>query len=266
MSVPIQSVKFWLNAFIPQHISGYTRAVPGSPGLTMIPGPQRPILTPTGTPLIGQTRVEISDCYYTDQRRFSNQIHAKSRMHAEVRVNFTVSPPTITQWHDCDYTTECDCEDGDIECHEKGRTSRMSFTLRPMSVPTTASPTPHLMFPSPVMVAGAPKTGVAVLDMELAASNPCAPTSRVFGDIDAKGVITIDLASRSIDFNGLIDQFPAFEAYATINDGSGIAMFQIPPPPGNTVMNLPGPPNRPVHCRLEDRDGDGVFETLSALP
>jgi hypothetical protein len=44
----------------------------------------------------------------------------------------------------------------------------------------------------------------------------------------------------------MIDQFPAFEAYATINDGSGIILFQEPPPAGNTVNNLPQSANRPI--------------------
>jgi len=57
-----------------------------------------------------------------------------------------------------------------------------------------------------------------------------------------------------------------FEAYATINDGSGVKVFQIPPPKGNTVMNLPGDANRNVYYRLEDSDGDGVFDKLTLLP
>ena len=110
MQVPIRSMKFWINAFIPRDVPGYTRPVPGQTGLTMIPGPMnRVVLTTEGR---GPVRpgmpplVDVSDCYYTDQRDFSSDIHAKSRMHAEVRVDFTVSPPRFTQWHNCDFTTE----------------------------------------------------------------------------------------------------------------------------------------------------------------
>jgi len=260
MQIPIQSVKFWLNAFIPKNIAGYTRNVPGKPGLTMIPGPQRPIILPRGTPLLGEVRLDISDCYHTDQRGFDSFINASSRMHSEFKIDFTTPVPTMTQWHNCDFTTECDCEDGDEECHKKGAISRMGFRLRSIVTPPALPSRPN---PGPVrtnQIAGAPRVGFAIVEMDCHASNPCAPTSRYFGDIDITGLITIDVASRSIEFDGLIDAFPAFEAYATINDGKGVALFREAPPQGNTVMNLPGDANRPIRRFIKDRDGDGVFE------
>lgn len=232
MSVPMRSVKFWLNAFIPRDIPGYTLTVPAGPhrGKTMIPGPA------TGS---------ISDCFLTDQRAFSNQIHAKSRMHSEFRLNLTGWPPQLTQWHNCDQTTEVDCEDGDEECRDKGNTSRMRFALLPSRV---TSP-----------------TGPFEIEMTCSASNPCAPSSRIGGDIDYTGRITVAPAARRIDIDAVVDAFPAFEAYATINDGAGVTVFRLPPPSGHTVRNLPGGPNRRVRKRLEDRNADGIFETLSDL-
>ena len=208
MSVPIRSVKVWINAFIPQNIHGYTQRVPAGihTGKTMIPGPN-----------------PLSDCYLTDQRDFSNQIHAKSRMHSEVKVDFSGSQPIITQWHNCDQTTELDCEDGAVESTAKGSISGMSFKLLPNSTPQRA-----------------------IVSFNCSASNPCAPTSSLFGKIDYNGTLTIDHAARSVKFDGKIDQFPAFEAYATINDGAGITLFREPPPAGNTVMNLPLNANRPI--------------------
>jgi hypothetical protein len=99
MPVPIRSVKFWINAFIPRHIPGYTRAVPKGIhlGKTMIPGPQRPGF--------GARRIEVSDCYLTDQREFSNDIHAKSRLHSEFRIDFGGGMSTLTQWYNCDEAT-----------------------------------------------------------------------------------------------------------------------------------------------------------------
>jgi len=255
MPVPIRSVKFWINAFIPRDITGYTLAVPGGPhrGKTMIPGPNL-----------------ASDCFLTDQRTFSNDIHAKSRMHAEMKVDFTTPTPTLTQWHNCDYTTECDCEDGDEECHKKGDPSRMSFSLQPNPIRTATSSRPGTILFPPTIIhypTGGPRPAneFVRIRMDCAASNPCAPTSRLFGDIDFNGTIEIDTVQRTIEFDGMLDQFPAFEAYATINDGAGARMFQESPPPGNTVMNLPGPANRPKRCRLQDSDGDGIFETLRAM-
>ena len=63
----------------------------------------------------------------------------------------------------------------------------------------------------------------------------------------------------------VIDQFPAFEAYATINDGFGVMLLQEAPPKGNTVMNLMRTADRPFKRKLEDKNGDGIFETLTTL-
>src|SRR5687767_11048192 len=108
--VPINSIKFWINAFIPKNVPGYTKPRPGHPGETMIPGPG---INP------------FSDCYHTDQRDFSNQIHAGSRIHSEAKVVFTGAMPVLTTWHNCDETIECDCEDGEEECRKKGSTGSM---------------------------------------------------------------------------------------------------------------------------------------------
>ena len=62
--------------------------------------------------------------------------------------------------------------------------------------------------------------------MDCAASNPCAPTSRAFGDIDYNGTLTISETTRAVEFVGKIDQFPAFEAYAAVNGRAGLTLFQ----------------------------------------
>ena len=227
MPTPIRSVKFWINAFIPRDVPGYTLAVPAGVhrGKTMIPGPN-----------------PASDCYLTDQRSFDNFIHAKSRMHSEFKIELAGPGSRLTQYHNCDQTTELDCGDGDVESMAKGDSSRMQFTELP-----------------------SPGPGKFVVQMQCAASNPCAPTSRLFGDIDFRGKITIDVAARTLEVDAMIDQFPAFEAYATINDGAGFTLFRMAPPPGNTVRNLPRDADRPVKYRAQDRDADGVFETLTKL-
>jgi len=224
MAVLIESMKFWMNAFIPRTVLGYTREVPKGPdkGKTMIPGP-----------------LPTSDCFLSDQRAFDNYIHASSRMHAECKVDFTTAMPRMITYFNCDETKELDCVEGNTECECKGKTNRMSFVMRrPVS------------------------SRRVVLEMKCAANNPCSPSSRLFGDIDFRGVITLDRSARTVEFVGLVDQFPAFEAYATINDQGGVALFRLDPPRGNTVMNLPGDADRPVKATLVDADGDGVFEEL----
>jgi hypothetical protein len=241
MAVTIQSMKFWINAFIPRDLPGYTIVVPKGPhaGKTMIPGPQTiGVSTPIRYIGIGKVPVGLSDCYLTDQRSFSSDIHAESRMHSEVRIDFSTPTPGIFPWHDCFPTIECDCEDGEEECREKGKINRMIF--HPISIDS--------------------KT---IIHMDCAANNPCAPTSRLFGDIDYKGLIVFDKEKRSVEIDIFIDQFPAFEGYATINDGAGVPLFRESPPLGNTVMNLPGGANRRVHCRLIDKMDNGILEPAS---
>ncbi len=233
MAIPIKSIKFWINAFIPKNVVGYTKPVPKKPTYTMIPGP-----------------FHSADCFYTDQRSFSNQIHAKSRMHSEFKLDFTGTNPSqnpkLTQWHNCDFTTECNCEDGEVECHKKGETIRMKIKWD-------------------LANAFIRQRGLYVIQMNGHASNPCSPISRVGGDIDYEGKITIDLSIRRITFDGKVDAFPAFEAYATINDGAGVELFRLSPPLGNTVMNLPGGASRKVKAYLEDSNLSGIFLKKSAL-
>ena len=91
MPPTINTIKVWVNAFIPRTVTGY-RHVLGGPhiGKTAIDG------TP-GTPY----------AYLTDQRDFSNYIHADSRAHAEIKIDVTGSAPRIvSQWYHDHFTTE----------------------------------------------------------------------------------------------------------------------------------------------------------------
>lgn len=248
MSIAPLSRKFWINAFIPQFIQGYTRPIPGSGALTMIPGPNVPFAGAEARLQVegrgvrpGVAPIELTVfAYHTDQRTFSNDIHASARMHSEVRVDLRSAPPAITQWHNCDESVECDAMTGRVLSRRRGNTSRMSFRLVP------ASP-----------------DDVVSVAFQCAANNPCSASSSIAGDIDCVGKVSYDRQSRTLDLDAKIDDFPAFEAYATLNDGAGVALFRISPLPGNTVMNLPGPPRRSVRFRLQDRNGDAIFDTLT---
>ncbi|MBX7229762.1 MAG: hypothetical protein K1X48_09175 [Burkholderiaceae bacterium] len=48
-----------------------------------------------------------------------------------------------------------------------------------------------------------------------------------------------------VNFLGAIDAFPAFEAYASLC-GVTRTLFQVPPPKGNTVVDLLGKAKRDV--------------------
>jgi hypothetical protein len=111
MAVPIQSVTFWMNAFLPWALPGTTTVLQVGPyrGHSVITGPQKYCLT--------------------DQRGFSNVITAESRVHSAVTIDFGDSTPAMTQQHKCDYTTECDQKTGDVIARKKASTAQMQFRL-----------------------------------------------------------------------------------------------------------------------------------------
>jgi hypothetical protein len=157
-------------------------------------------------------------------------------MHSAVTLAFNDPTPSMTQVHRCDFTTVCDGQDGEVKCQQKASTSGMKFTL--------VSVEPNV-----------------VIRMDCTASNPCAQVSRAFSDIDYKGTIEIGREARSIAIDLMIGLFPAFEAYAAINGGLGAILFHHAPPAGILAVRVPPGANRLIRSRLEDRDGDGIFES-----
>ena len=81
MAVPIKSVTFWMNAFLPWSLPGTTTILQNGPyrGHSAITGPRHYCLT--------------------DQRGFSNVMTAESRMHSAVMIDFSDSTPVLTQQH-----------------------------------------------------------------------------------------------------------------------------------------------------------------------
>jgi hypothetical protein len=213
---------FWINAFIPKDIAGLTKPVPGKGihrGKTMIPGPLP----------------KISDCFLTDQRSFSGDRKASSRMHSEITINLTTGLP-INQAHRCDATIEVDCEDGQEECRNSASTGNMIFS----NVKKTPIPE-DIGFQTEIALSGA-------------ANNACFKGSP---NINYTGTVSILQTSTeqgkpivSIGLEGFIEPFPAFEIYAALGQSMGIPIFTCPPEAGKTPRNLFGNANKPVDCYL----------------
>ncbi|MEM7082615.1 MAG: DUF3238 domain-containing protein [Pseudomonadota bacterium] len=203
----------WIASFIPKEIQGYTRQVPGGGGATMIPGP---------TPL--------NDCFHTDQRSFSEQANASSRMRTEVRISlndFSLS----SQRHTCDATIECDCEDGDVECNEEANRSN----LKVKNYLSNGSGCTFLIeggAGNPCVLAGAPEINWKIL---------------VAVKRNAEGNIEVMIESGSV-----VEPFPAFEMYASLS-GRTQRIFATSPDDGSNPWDLYGPPNKQV-------TGSAVFQ------
>lgn len=251
--VLIESVTFWLNAFIPGEVcldkekkESYTMLVPGEPDKTMFKAPPerlKPVFMP-GFPG-GIAPVPERFCYDTDYRTFNDDTNAKSRMHARVKI---LSNRPADAWgrtckmldpdYRCDPTVQRHCETGaKRDTPRAASTRRMKYRL---SARTTGNN--------------------ARVDFVLPAAHPFTYAAAMFGDIDVQGFFHIDYKARSLSLDCKIDSFPAFEAYASINDGKATNLFMIDVPTGNTVTSLPGEATRQVRRRICDSSGNGAFD------
>ncbi len=208
MLLRIHSISFWLNTFIPRDIFGATTM--------LLEGEYR-----------GLTVLSAAPCYLTDQRNFSNDLRASSRLHSLVKVDLAASEPVLTQHHRCDDVVECDPMSGVVLRKRQGSTSNMKFSL------SATEPT-------------------IVIQMDCKYIDPLAPVAHGIGEIEYKGKIEIDPTTRSINVDMMICLFPAFEAYAAINDGPGVILFRHAPPAGILSLGPPRGAKRRIRSRLDD--------------
>jgi carboxypeptidase C (cathepsin A)/GH25 family lysozyme M1 (1,4-beta-N-acetylmuramidase)/subtilisin family serine protease len=223
------NVKVWINAFIPGSIPGYTLTIPAGvhSGKTAIPCPLVATQLNPNCPFVG---------YLTDQRTFDSSMAASVRMRSIAEIS--VAPPAFIRHPGFEQvtsgTTELDKSTGAVTCARPADMSRCSF-LNFSVVPDPAAP-----------LSG---NFIIKLSVKSAASDPCV---NLAADIDYEGDIAIFCAPRGgaveVSFSGSIDSFPAFEMYASLN-GVTKTLFRVPPPKGNTVVNLLGGASTPVSGR-----------------
>ena len=208
MPIFIHEISFWLNAFIPRDIFGATTMLREGEykGLTALSGPP---------------------CYLTDQRNFSNDLRASSRMHSLVKVDLTASEPVLTQQHRCDDLIDCDPASGEVLQKRRGSTSKMNFSL------LAAAPT-------------------ILIQMDCRYTDARSRAAHGIGETEYKGTIEISPAARSIDIDLMICLFPAFEGYAAIDDGRGAILFRHAPPAGILSLGPPRGAKRRIRSRLDD--------------
>lgn len=91
-------------------------------------------------------------------------------------------------------------------------------------------------------------SNAVVLDFKAARNNPLVTLSP---DIDLVGTLTVDRVNRFVEFVGLVDEFPAFEAYVSINGGSPETIGQLEPKAGAGPESLFGDANRDFRGRID---------------
>jgi hypothetical protein len=141
-------------------------------------------------------------------------------------------PALINQNYRTSGTTEIKKSTGEETCFDYANMSKCQFN--------NFSAKPDLLMPW---------NSITKLSVEGAASDPCV---NLAADVDYKGNFEIVYSARRgivvVEFGGLTDSFPAFEMYASLN-GITKTLFRVPPPPGNTVVNLLGRASNPVAGR-----------------
>ena len=213
-ATPVTSLSIWINAFIPGDLEG-AEVVPGSgahAGKTMLPTPG-----------------PINAWFLTDQRGFSADPDAHSRMHSRAEIDLT-RRELVSQHHRCDDTIQIDPETGEEVCRETPDNSDMAFEA----------------------LAQDPDTGVLSLKVHGSTKNACMKVAniKVSPNLDYTGEISIamddDRTKIDVTFDGWIETYPAFEMYAAVDGGTPVTVFQEGVQAGATPLNLAGPATRQI--------------------
>jgi hypothetical protein len=268
-------ITFWMKAFIPYHVPGVTKIIPNSDNESMVIGPPELNTAPRS---VGETVKSavipgygVYDSfrrygYRTDQRSFDSNYNAKSRMNCAFNLILNGDDLRNAQldaaagYNHCDQTVAVDVETGAVLKTGNASNENMSFTQ------------------------GTVTSDCFNIYMSMAAADPVVLGATAIANINFSGNISIQpvIDRRHARYNWslstsiLLDNFPAFEAYAAINEKRAFAIFQTMPLPGYTVADLIDVPVRGTHygagiyaerSRIErhtiiDTDADGAFDTL----
>jgi hypothetical protein len=224
-------VHIFIRAFIPsQHPGnpGYIRSIPGHPGEFVIPNP------------VG------SGCFMTDNRTFSRDISASSRAATEILLVTLENTARV--------------ERADGRAFFRTGTSRKVDCQTGMDLvaPQTA-PTSMMHFGHPAIA-----NGVAEVVIDGRANNPIPPTSP---DIQYGGSFLFNTTQKTLRFRGGVAVFPAYEAYAQLQGGPLITIFQASPGSGSTAASLidfgTGIKLQPLDITVQLKSTFTLFRTIS---
>lgn len=195
-------VHIYVRAFLPREHSGnpgYIIRIPNKPNMFVIPSP-------------------IKDgCFLTDNRLFSNGPDESSRVTTEFMLVTSEGSVQVQEAQGRErfrtgWSHKVDCKTGDdLVPQKKASTSNMSI-----GAPARAD-------------------GIVQVVIDGRANNPFVSGSP---DINYGGTFTFNTAKQTLRFQGSTGVFPAYEAYAQVNDGPIITLFQNIPRKGTTAIDL----------------------------
>jgi hypothetical protein len=209
ITMPFDSIRFWINAFIPDSVC----VLKGDLFAVEIPSISPPF------PL---------RFFAGDQRSFSDNLDASARMHSEVMiVGLSSDTPQIAEERQiCGESLELD-EQGNILQRATAPTDRMKFTNLRGS---------QTIDPEGGVVDGIP--GSVQIDFFGSSSLPLIAAP----DLDYSGTLVIDRAEGNILVSGATDGFPAYEMYCSIDNGAVMTLSLINP---ISPIELIGSENQP---------------------
>jgi hypothetical protein len=205
--VVVRSVAVWVNVFIPRDISGMTVTVPSGRHA-------------------GKTALDGTTLLLTDQRAFSNNSQASSRMHSYVTIDLAGREPAVTATHRCDWATACDPENGEVVCRARADTRRMSASVVSLD---------------PVEVR-----------LECAARHPCSGALSALDELAYRGMVQYRPDSRALSLELMVGLFPASEGYGSINGGPAILLFRQAPPAGIAASPWANAARRRIHTVVNE--------------
>ena len=212
----LRSVEVWLNVFVPFDVSGAT--VPVRRG-----------------PHAGKWALDIgSSVLLTDQRSFSRDRHAASRMHSRVAVDLAGGEPVVTISHRGDWVITCDRDTGEVVCRSRPRLGRMTARI--------VSRTP------------------VVVSLDCATTCPCPGAPPALDRLEYRGTIRYDPAGPVLSVDLMVGLFPAIEGYASVNGGAGAIVFHQAPLP-IAESSAPVGARRRIRTSFSRGDGSGFFES-----
>jgi hypothetical protein len=211
----LESIRIWVNAFVPGNVPGATQPWPGQPGLSLIDSP------------VGY--------FATDHRGFSSDPNASAREHVEIVVHEPDSAQPRIEILPARYGTTVN-----VEATTGAVLGQATATALPSSLSHTSDtgfmpPRAGAVLADPVAgvrdldAAVAEHDRILVADVNLAAGNPLVPG---VPKMDVHGTILVNLTQRTVSFQGVVDDFPAYEAYVQVNGGPPKTLFQVAPTGG----------------------------------
>jgi hypothetical protein len=178
-------------------------------------------------------------CFLGDDRGFDPATTASSRLQADV---------TITGLG----TAEAKMATPDIHC---GLTRMVDCTTEEVLDSAIATPAGTFTGFSAGNTVADPEGGVhdnanayvATVSLDVSAADPLVAVAPTVG---ADLYFSIDPVGGTVTVNGVVDHWPAFEGYASVDGGAPITLFQLSPASGTDPYTLLQPRDAPVNAHV----------------